>query len=140
MGQHQHLQDTNQMLPPSRPLPNFPDTNHIGHTAVRGQSSSPPRNRTTNQNLPHMSHSHVTTPPRAKPGKSFPAGMPAGSQSDASIEPNDKMSLQGFSPIYGEFSRGAGWDGARAVPIRPPQQGEDPYQQGDQQPTVRSSE
>ena len=52
---------------------------------------------------------------------------------------NDKKALQGFSPSYGELGRdaAAGWEGLRAVPIRPPQQGEDPYQQ--ENDTVRSS-
>ena len=52
---------------------------------------------------------------------------------------NDKKALQGFSPIYGELGRGAaaGWEGLRTVPIRPSQQGEDPYQQ--ENDTVRSS-
>ena len=55
------------------------------------------------------------------------------------MDPSDKKTLQGFSPIYGELGRGAaaGWDGSRAVPIRPPQQREDPYQQDSE--TVRSS-
>ena len=129
---HPHHPEASQ-IPSVRPLPQFQEANQISHTS-RGQSSSPPRNRTTNQKQQEISQIH-TTPPRPKPGKSFPVGMSyaGGSQSEPNIDSSDKKSLQGFSPIYGEFGRGAAWDGSRAVPIRPPQQGEDPYHKEDEQ-------
>ena len=110
--------------------------NAIGQPLARGRSSSPPIDRSTNQSLSQLSHDHKNTPPRPKPGKSFPTGI---SQSEISVGVNDKTALQGFSPIYGELGRGAaaGWEGLRAVPIRPPQHGEDRYQQ--ENDTVRSS-
>ena len=132
---HPHLQEANQIYTSGRPLPNFQETNHVSqaytHTS-RGQSLSPPRSRLTNQTQVQRSNNH-TTPPRPKPGKSFPAGVSYTDQGlpEPSVDANDKKSLQGFSPIYGEFGRGAAWDGSRAVPIRPPQQGEDPYQKED---------